>query len=1129
MPNPPDREVAAFNAAINLPVGQRAAYLDQACAGDNGLRLKIEALLRVHDEVGSFLENPADGAATLRSVETMLVNSVPVEKVGERIGRYKLRERIGEGGCGVVYVADQEEPVRRRVALKVIKLGMDTKSVIARFEAERQALAMMDHPNIAKVLDAGATEMGRPYFVMELVRGIRITDYCDQNNLSIEERLILFMQVCQAIQHAHQKGIIHRDIKPSNILVTLHDGVPVPKVIDFGIAKATEGRLTDLTIYTELHQFIGTPAYMSPEQVEMSGLNIDTRSDIYALGVLLYELLTGQTPFDPKDLLKSGLDEMRRTIRDKEPQRPSTRLSTMLAVDLTAVAKRHGAPPPKFIHLIRGDLDWVVMKALEKDRTRRYETANGLAMDIHRHLNNEPVIACPPTNLYRFQKLVQRNKLAFAAVSAVTAALVIGLGVSTWMFVRERKAHQQTMAAEREQSSLREAAESAETKETQMRQLAETREAAARQNAYASDLVAANLALEDGNFGLARTLLAQYTPEPNQEDLRGFEWRYLWGKTRGDQIRTLSGHSNYVNSVAYSPDGTMLASGSSDHTVKLWNSHTGELIATCAGHSEAVRSVAFAPNGKLFASAGDDRLVQLWDVKTHQIVLTIKNHSPYLAISDRFLALTTGGDNHASNGGIVQLWNYGTGQMVATLPASGNRAAFSPDGKTLATANWQGMIKLWNVDDQRPMKFFLSGSVFSLAFSPDGSSLAWGANSGDIGLWQLANDQPTLLSKTNGRVLSVAFSPDGQTLATAHQSHEISLWDVSSGRMLRTLRGHGNEVWAVAFSPDGRSLASGSFDDTVMLWNASGTAEKDSISNIAIPQWDRVGRPVFSPDGSKLAAATVGGRVAIWESANGQITVKRDIEGQPAAFSLDGKSLFTRDAAFKLLREWDVSTQLLLASAAIATPNDENYDSTLSADGKLLATSHTGRVVLNDLDTGQRLFGLAQKSPARCLGFSPDGTMLATGNLDDTASLWDLKNRQVAWTVGGFRDAVGAVAFADNGLFAAGSWDGTIKIYDPGAKRELAKLSGHKAGVIQLDFSSDGRTLASGSDDRTVKLWNLAIGREVITLKTDVPQYFVKFSPDDRILATGGLDGVVHFWRAPSWTQIAVAEKSGAL
>jgi serine/threonine protein kinase len=425
---------------------ERATYLAQACGNDAQLRQQVEALLQAHEKAGGFLEEPAVAPPG----KTVVLSTPLTEKPGDRIGRYKLREKIGEGGCGVVYVAEQEEPVRRRVALKVIKLGMDTKAVIARFEAERQALAMMDHPNIAKVLDAGTTETGRPYFVMELVRGIRITDYCDQNKLSTPERLGLFMQVCHAVQHAHQKGIIHRDIKPSNILVTLHDGVPVPKVIDFGIAKATEGRLTDLTVYTELHQFIGTPAYMSPEQAEMSGLDIDTRSDIYSLGVLLYELLTGKTPFDPQELLQSGLDAMRRTIREQEPPRPSTRLSTMVVADLTAVAQRHGAEPPRLIHLIRGDLDWITMKALEKDRTRRYETANGLAQDLERHLKNETIIARPPSPAYRLQKLVQRNKLAFAAAGAVLAALVIGLGVSIFLYIKADKARE----AERKQHQL---------------------------------------------------------------------------------------------------------------------------------------------------------------------------------------------------------------------------------------------------------------------------------------------------------------------------------------------------------------------------------------------------------------------------------------------------------------------------------------------------------------------------------------------------------------------------------------------------------------------------------------------------------------------------------------------------
>jgi serine/threonine protein kinase len=389
---------------------------------------------------------------------TVSIPVPPTETPGDMVGPYKLMEKIGEGGFGVVYVAEQREPVRRRVALKIIKLGMDTRQIVARFEAERQALAMMDHPNIAKVLDAGALESGRPYFVMELVRGVKITDFCDQAKLSTAERLGLFIQICQAIQHAHQKGIIHRDIKPSNVLVTLHDSVPVPKVIDFGIAKATQGQLTDKTIYTQFEQFIGTPAYMSPEQAEMSGLDIDTRSDIYALGVLLYELLTGKTPFDQKELLQSGLDEMRRIIREQEPPRPSTRLGTMEDAQLSTAAARRHVDPPKLIHSVRGDLDWIVMKCLEKERGRRYETANGLAMDIQRHLAQEPVMARPASNLYRLQKLVRRNKVAFSAAAAVAVSLILGLGLSTWLYFREKTARREAESARLSEEQLREKA-----------------------------------------------------------------------------------------------------------------------------------------------------------------------------------------------------------------------------------------------------------------------------------------------------------------------------------------------------------------------------------------------------------------------------------------------------------------------------------------------------------------------------------------------------------------------------------------------------------------------------------------------------------------------------------------------
>ncbi|SPE57143.1 putative Mitogen-activated protein kinase kinase [Verrucomicrobia bacterium] len=1043
------------------------------------------------------------------------------EQPGNRIGPYKLREKVGEGGCGVVYVAEQEQPVRRRVALKVIKLGMDTRSVIARFEAERQALAMMDHPNIAKVLDAGATAAGRPYFVMELVRGTKITDYCDRNKLPTRARLDLFIKVCQAIQHAHQKGIIHRDIKPSNILVTLHDGVPVPKIIDFGIAKATEGRLTDLTVYTDLHQFIGTPAYMSPEQAEMSGLDIDTRADIYSLGVLLYELLTGGTPFDAKALLKSGLDEMRKMIREAEPLPPSTRLSTMLNADLTDVAQRHGAEPPRLVSLIRGDLDWIVMKALEKDRSRRYETANGLAMDIQRHLSNEPIVARPQSSAYRFQKLVIRNKLAFTAAGGVAAALLFGLVGILWQWRQAERNHQEAEA-----------------------------------NLYAADMNRAAQVLDDLGPVAARALLERHAGQPR---LHGFEWRYLWKKCLGDFAYSSPSHSNSVWKLAFSPDGKTLAALESRGTLRLLDmaTRTESVCLTnvvgLAGFTKETLELVL-----LLHDENQPPLVR-YDPKTRQIAASfpMEHHPRWLPhlLQDGRTAVVPGAGTELSlvdaRSGRVTGECKLPGHVFFRWQAVGEACAVSGDGRwvfSLDNGEAEGTTGRLSVHDLKSgeilatyldeapgtPKTVMSDRFYMLRLLPGGRTAVWTTRDGYVHRWQWAEpSSPPLASHGHrGIVWDIDCSTDGKRLATAGDDGTVRVWDAENLSELRVLRGHEGGVFTVAFSPDGQWLASAGTGGTIRLWDLGSAGGSGEAPVIAARQL--ANRLLFAPDGRTVAVGTDDDGISIISAYTCQVTGSFKDLLFPARFTADGIRLAGLGGVGNLATgKVELSTEF----PDLAYP----WTQDVSPDGRWLIYSFNSKAKrqvwteLRDLQRGTIITNFIPHSPVIALRFTQDGKIVMASHDDGMLDWWTIGSRGLetrrSIQVG---HSSRAMALSPDGEIVALGGVSRISLVDyrNGAIRQ--RLFGHAHEINGLAFSPDGGTLASCSMDGTIKLWNLQTMQEACTITFDVKPApgkeigveGVGFAPDGNSLWAFSRSGVLKYWRAATSDEIVEATKA---
>ncbi|MHC4996326.1 MAG: protein kinase domain-containing protein, partial [Planctomycetota bacterium] len=951
-------------------------------------------------------------------------------RMPRQIGKFHIKKLIATGGMGAVYQGTQEQP-RRNVAIKLMKSGVASKSALRRFEYESQLLARLKHPGIAEVYDAGTHEAHDgdvPYFVMEYIPGAkRITDYVREKKLSTRQRLELFIEVAQAVHHGHTKGVIHRDLKPDNILVDSHERV---KVIDFGVARATDSDLAVTTLQTDIGQLIGTVQYMSPEQVEAEPDDLDTRSDVYSLGVVLYEMLCGRLPYD---VSKLKIYDATRVVREAEAHKLST-------IDTT----------------LRGDVETIVAKALEKDRERRYQSAENLAADIRRYLNHEPINARPPSLTYQVRVYTRRHKALMTGVAAVFVALLLGVITSTVLWLDAAGARD---FAEVKQGE----AEAAQTLAESATELANARADTIQRNLYNAQMNMAAQSVDDTHgFNRIMELTDSWLPQPGAPDLRGWEW-YLLRSQKSLALMTLEGHDDLVKSVDWSPDGRYIASGSDDATLRVWDASTGSLLHTLKGHEDNISEVAWSPGGDRLASGSSDRTVKIWNPKTWQPILNLVGHTGGV----NSIAWSPDGSQLASAGldSFIKVWDAVTGVQTGAFSWPDNSSTiwiqWSPDGKFLGGFGGQSRtLRIWDAQTLQEVDLpDLHDTSFHgrFAWSPDSKQLVVSPNDGSLRFYDTIPNRLTLTiegGQSSGRNnVVIRWSPDGKRIAVGYRDKSLRVWDATSGRMLQDLRGHTEPVDSITWSPDGRLLAS-SNSSAIMVWDTLAPQYDGVITG----HDDRVRNVAWSPDGTRLATASVGEPFQVWDAA---------IEQQ--IFTTD----LNRGIYFE--PEWspDGAHIAVIHQAYSDGPNPD------AADERTLR--------LLDPQTGQETAHWTAQHPGMsALAWSPDGSSLASGGTDKVVRLWDPRTgrvtgilnvhvasvRNIAWNHDGARLAItGSIrGFVDNN-------PANIEVWDPQTRQRVAVMERNHPVPWGLAWNHDSTLLASGDRGGVIRVWDPASGQ----------------------------------------------------